>query len=141
MNPLIIFTRCKHFNVDGKRPLTFFVCVVMCHCKCEILTTKVCCFFPHFCSRSRWMKEAKTERVLQGTWLCGMHAGRLGLSVVKRAGCTPVAPLLSPVCFDTSDAVSFNNTSFILAINLINPSFVTSPSSNPHFFVCFSLTT
>lgn len=40
-------------------------------------------------------------------------------------------PLLNPVCFDTSDAVSFNNTSFIPAINPVHPSPTTSPSLPP----------
>lgn len=68
--------------------------------------------------------QRRPVRVLQGTGLCGMHRGCSGLSVlqpVRRTDCTPVASLLSPVCFDTLDAVSFNNTSFTYTTQLTPP--------------------
>lgn len=48
-----------------------------------------------------------------------------------------MAPPLSPVCFDTSDAVSFNNRSFILSIKIIS---ATPPSFSFHpLFLYFLL--
>lgn len=68
------------------------------------------------------------ETVLEGSPLRGMHAWRSGLSVPQPVSseASGLHTCGSPVCFDTSDAVSFNNTSFILTVKL-----VTSCPSHP----------
>lgn len=64
---------------------------------------------------SCWMDGGQSETVLQGSPLRGMHAWRLGLSVLQPVSsqASSLHTCGSPVCFDTLDAVSLNNTSFI----------------------------
>lgn len=82
------------------------------------------CFRLFFFVCSWWTDGGQSETVLRGWPLRGMHAWRLGLSVPQPVSsqASGLHTCGSPVCFDTSDAVSLNNTSFILAIKLITPS-------------------
>lgn len=104
---LSIFSLCRHVSLSAFESL-------WCRFVWVVFTFFLC---------SCWMDGGQSETVLQSSLLRGMHAWRLGLSVPQPVSsqASGLHTCGSPVCFDTSDAVSLNNTSFILAIKLITP--------------------